>query len=61
MGVTHHVRIEFKTRAARAWVRFVAFAAPLLGRALAERIALRGAMRLTRYRVHGATKWSPLP
>lgn len=49
----YDVRIEFRTRAARAWVRLCAFASPLLGRDLAQRIALRGAHRLTRYRVAG--------
>lgn len=53
MVADYAVRIEFRTLAARAWVRIVALAAPLLGGELAQRIALRGALRLARYRVDG--------
>lgn len=45
--------IEFRTRAARMWVRAMAFVAPVIGTATAQRLALRGARRLTRYRVAG--------
>lgn len=55
----YSVRIEFKTRAARAWVRLCAIAAPLLGVELMQRLALRGARRLARYRIDGG-RWERL-
>lgn len=55
----HSVRIEFKTRAARAWVRVCALLAPLLGGELTQRMALRGAWRLARYRIEGG-RWERL-
>jgi hypothetical protein len=51
------VQIELNTRLAAAWVVAVRCAAPLIGRDLATKLAWRGALRLSRWRVVGERRW----
>ncbi len=53
------VNVTLNTRRARAWLRLIAFIAPIVGTDRAMRWGTWGAYRFTRYRINGG-RWLPM-